>query len=654
VSTRGGRTLLGAKCPANIGVDHPSVPTTLLSGFCCVLTHRYNLVIADEVGNRMDSKLINLAFSMYSNPGVYALLLGSGISQAAGILTGYEIVADLIRHLAVAQGVESPEDPHTWYEHQFGKEPRYDDLLQELGHTPLERNGILRRYFEPTDEERERGIKVPTRAHKAIASLISGGYIPVVLTTNFDQLLESALDEINVTPDIISTNDMLKGMRPLRHSPITIVKLHGDYRDGRIKNIGDELQTYSPEMNALLDQVFDEYGLIICGWSAKWDRALRDAVDRTPSRRYSMYWAAYGEPSPEASDLIQRRDAQVIPITNANTFFNELEGAVQALAAKAAREHPLSIPIVVERVKRLLPRDQGQIELEELLRSAVNDAHTFYSSEKFVADLDTVIKRSDHTFDDVLTTCREPGDRALYMLSTVAWYGKESHGHHISNAITHWTQLYPWAQLHTNRAITPWFLLPSLFLIYALALAALHNQNWTFLPALFIKHRERADDKPVSAWDVVSDKLIYIYMHENRPSDIYCFSRFLEDALRPIFAALIPSETSYKNAFDLLEMLLSLVFLSSEPPTKERWIPPHLAVAERRSWGYLLQFWSSETSHSLVKAGLFGGELAKLEEYLTLYQKVALSFRHASKDPGPDYAHAFAESYRTTWGAVIA
>jgi hypothetical protein len=38
-----------------------------------------------------------LAFSIFENKGVYALLLGSGLSSAAQIPTGWKITLDLVR-----------------------------------------------------------------------------------------------------------------------------------------------------------------------------------------------------------------------------------------------------------------------------------------------------------------------------------------------------------------------------------------------------------------------------------------------------------------------------------------------------------------------------------------------------------------------------
>jgi len=38
-----------------------------------------------------------LTFSVRNNPGVYALLIGSGVSRGAEIPTGWDIIQDLIR-----------------------------------------------------------------------------------------------------------------------------------------------------------------------------------------------------------------------------------------------------------------------------------------------------------------------------------------------------------------------------------------------------------------------------------------------------------------------------------------------------------------------------------------------------------------------------
>lgn len=73
-----------------------------------------------------------LAFSMHKYKGNYALLLGSGISRFASIPTGWEVVLDLTRQLAIAQGANDDTDPAAWYRETFGKEPDYSELLAAL------------------------------------------------------------------------------------------------------------------------------------------------------------------------------------------------------------------------------------------------------------------------------------------------------------------------------------------------------------------------------------------------------------------------------------------------------------------------------------------------------------------------------------------
>src|ERR1700694_2557613 len=49
---------------------------------------------------------LSLPMSVHSNPGVYALLIGSGVSRSSGVPTGWEIVIELIRRLAKMKGEE--------------------------------------------------------------------------------------------------------------------------------------------------------------------------------------------------------------------------------------------------------------------------------------------------------------------------------------------------------------------------------------------------------------------------------------------------------------------------------------------------------------------------------------------------------------------
>ncbi|MEZ5551538.1 MAG: SIR2 family protein [Pseudomonadales bacterium] len=316
--------------------------------------------------NPTSDPLTQLAFSVYENKGIYALLLGSGLSRAAEIPTGWEITLDLVRRVAMAQGVDDQPDWAAWYREETGEDPNYSTLIGELGLSGDERRSILHSYIEPTDQDREEERKIPTRAHHAIAELVEAGFIKVIVTTNFDRLMENALRERGIEPTVVASVDALNGAEPLTHTSCYILKLHGDYKDARILNTDEELSGYPDEYNVLLDRILDEYGLIICGWSGEWDHALRAAILRAPARRYTHYWMVRGKAGTGAQELINHRQARVIAARDADSFFGDLVERVQTLE-KTHRQNPLGVELLVSTVKRYLAKPEHRIQLEELV-----------------------------------------------------------------------------------------------------------------------------------------------------------------------------------------------------------------------------------------------------------------------------------------------
>jgi hypothetical protein len=310
--------------------------------------------------------ITSLAFSVHENKGVYALLLGSGVSRAAFVPTGWDITLDLIRRVAVAENVEDQPDWAKWYRETNGSEPSYSELLDSLSSTPDERRAILHSYIEPTPEDRDQGRKVPTKAHRAIANLVSSGFIKVIITTNFDRLMENALRDVGIEPTVVSNEDSARGAVPLPHNRCFLLKLNGDYLDTRILNTEVELAQYPSALNALLDRIFDEYGLIVCGWSGEWDPALRSAITRAANRRYPIFWVARSKLSDIAMDLIKQRGARLLDVPSADVFFVQLAERV-ALIANTRRQAPESIELAVQAAKAYVAKSEHRVELHDLL-----------------------------------------------------------------------------------------------------------------------------------------------------------------------------------------------------------------------------------------------------------------------------------------------
>lgn len=313
--------------------------------------------------------LTQLSFSVYENKGVFSVLLGSGVSRAADIPTGWEITVDLIRRVALAQGLEDQADWAAWYRAEMKEEPNYSKLLEQLASSPAERRSILHSYIEPTTQDQEEGKKIPTAAHRAIAALVRDGYMRLIITTNFDRLMENALRELGVEPTVVASIDALSGAEPISHTTCYILKLHGDYKDARILNTDEELNGYPAEYDELLDRILDEYGLIVAGWSGEWDLALRAAFLRAPNRRYPIYWARRGTVSDGAQEIIDQRRARVIEVADANSFFSDVLQRVETLE-QTHRQHPLSIDLLVNTTKRYLGKLGYRIQLDELFSEA--------------------------------------------------------------------------------------------------------------------------------------------------------------------------------------------------------------------------------------------------------------------------------------------
>lgn len=501
----------------------------------------------------MDS-LLSLAFCVQSQKGAYALLVGSGISRSSGIPTGWELVLDLIRKIAKLEGEDCEPDPAAWYRKKYGAEPDYSRLLDGIAKTPPERQQLLRSYFEPAEEEKEQGLKLPSPAHKEIAKLASDGFIRVIISTNFDRLLEKALEDAGVIPTVLSTSDQIKGALPLTHSGVTLIKLHGDYRDTRIKNTTSELTNYEPEFDRLLDRIFDEYGLLVCGWSCDWDIALRSAIERCPNRRFSTYWTVYGSLSEKAEAIVKHRGAERIPILGADHFFRNLGEKVQALCDLAA-PHPLSAKMAAATIKRYLVEPKDRIRLHDLV---------FEETEKLIYE------------------CRGevfPGDGGLPLLQEImVRLGRyEALCENLASIFAtgcHWCdkeqgRLWSKSLQRLFNAVKPMggvaCLLelrhyPSLFLLYAGGISAVAAGNYEALASLLIHAKVKNHEKEVpliyvvNTYDVMNiDLSKKISGLESRYTPL---SDYLFEKLRHPLRDYLLGDDEYQAAFDRFEYFL--------------------------------------------------------------------------------------------------
>ncbi|NNU33165.1 hypothetical protein HK413_01430 [Mucilaginibacter sp. S1162] len=162
--------------------------------------------------------------------------------------------------------------------------------------------------------------KEPSIGYYLIALLHEAGLIKSVWTTNFDDLCRDAAIKTNNTVIDINLDSVERIIRPMSNEELLLVKLHGDYKYGPLKNTDEELLKQDEIFrNRMVDYLNDKH-LIVTGYSGR-DQSVMDALKESYSKKGSgrLYWCGYGhivpQPVQELLELARKngRAAYYIP-----------------------------------------------------------------------------------------------------------------------------------------------------------------------------------------------------------------------------------------------------------------------------------------------------------------------------------------------------
>jgi SIR2-like domain len=567
--------------------------------------------------------VLRLAVAVYHGKGAYALLLGSGVSKSANIPTGWEIVLDLIRQLAAAREDQCERGQEVdWYSRTFNASPTYDALLNQVTSFKAERAQVLSNYIEPTDQEVRDGAKVPQIAHRAIARLVRDGYIRVIVTTNFDQLLEQALREVNVTPRVITTPEAVEQALPLVHQECTIIKVHGDYTSGELKNTSEELAEYDERLNRLLGRVFSDFGLIICGWSAEWDKALRAVISVNTSRAYSTFWTAREALGENAKQALARREGKaLIMIESADSFFQTLEEKVHAI--RQVLESPTLTPDVARAIVERYLEDPytNRIRITNLVQSEIESALAWLDHHVYLPQSPIPPDEFKREMSQLMTAV---GPTIAMLAACGRWGGSEQH-HILTGSFQR--VLDASQSRGFDLRWRGYWAYTAYLMLYGAGIAAVSGERYDNLLALLASNVREFDGRErVPALWALSDNA-YRQLGEEinrirpRPGEYSPLSNQLHEDLRQSLALLIPDDARYDELFDRFECLLALLFVDEDLHLGKRgeWAP-----SGRFSWQNRLHpeqnvtstFESEVTAQQgawpPLQAGLFDGDLQRV------------------------------------------
>jgi NAD-dependent SIR2 family protein deacetylase len=279
----------------------------------------------------------------------FALLLGAGASINSGIPSAGECIWEWKRSIYLTKGpandannLDSKSDQvkdliQKWLD-QEGIYPPKDDPTEYSFYVkqcyPIQDD--VRKYFQHLCERKE-----PSVGYKLTGLLHEVGMLQSIWTTNFDDLCRDAAIFTGNTLIDISLDSVDRIFRAANSQELLLIKLHGDYKYGELKNSKEELSNQEPTFRKKLIEYLNDKHLIVSGYSGR-DTSIMEALKESYSQKGSgrLYWCGYGRNIPAAVEeliLIARsngRSAFYIPTDG----FDKLMISLSKVCSKAKPE----------------------------------------------------------------------------------------------------------------------------------------------------------------------------------------------------------------------------------------------------------------------------------------------------------------------------
>lgn len=301
--------------------------------------------------------IVSLSVAIAEAPGSHAFLLGSGVSREAGVPTGQQVFWQAVGELYRLEKdtSETPEEAGLtkWLKETDREGVGYSGILELIAPDAANRRDYLAKHFEG---------KKPGKAHHELAGLAEQEAIRVFVTTNFDRLLEHALQARGIEPVIITSGADLASAPRREHAQCYVLKPHGDYLQETIRNTPSELAELEPEIAEELREIFERFGVVVLGYSGS-DAGIAELL-RARRSRYGLYWVARGDLGESAGRAVEATGGRVIKREGATEFLTDLHRRLEVF-----RSHPSGhTPVEVHDEVLALVRVKDGIGLAEVMR----------------------------------------------------------------------------------------------------------------------------------------------------------------------------------------------------------------------------------------------------------------------------------------------
>ena len=261
--------------------------------------------------------IIKLAASALPGEKKFILFAGAGVSKDAGVPTAWELMLKTAKifYAQEKEGDISDQDVEEWFKSSKYAQLEYCELIQELYSTSSEQRNFLDKWL---------GSHEIGDVHRSIAELARRDIIRGIITTNFDPLLERALEEKGIRVQVISNDDDLENSEPfIQCKSFRIYKPHGTIDRGQLKDTPKDLETLSPLMEDELVRVTGEHAVLVLGYSGK-DEDIVKVFKRRKNLYYPIFWVNPSKPSEKVKFIFDDDKNVFIPCKDgANKFLKE-------------------------------------------------------------------------------------------------------------------------------------------------------------------------------------------------------------------------------------------------------------------------------------------------------------------------------------------
>lgn len=238
----------------------------------------------------------------------YCFILGAGASRESGIKTGQEMAAIWRRELddylpddlaAIMGELEKDKDDITPSSKNYFS-------LYALRFYPDYKNGSA--YLEKAMERAQ-----PSFGYYPLATHLAGTENNLVITTNFDSLVEDALFIYTDKKPLVISHELLAEYINMNTKRPIVAKIHrGLFFDPL--NRAEEVDGLSEKWKDVLQTAFQIFTPVVIGYAGG-DHSLMDFLNDDSVKMNGLYWCyRHDAPTPEIQALVEKKNGCFIPI----------------------------------------------------------------------------------------------------------------------------------------------------------------------------------------------------------------------------------------------------------------------------------------------------------------------------------------------------